>query len=87
MSEDFQDRENTPQTASMLLVRIDERTKYTALAVETLKQGHDIIGTKLVAIEKDVAGLKPVRTIVFAAVGVVLAAVITAIVALVIHKP
>jgi hypothetical protein len=74
-------------TTAQLLGSIDERTKNTAAALTALDVKMDGHGERLSHLESSVKNLSPVKTVVYGAIGVVLLAVIGAIVALVLQQP
>lgn len=74
------DIHSSQQPSHELIVRIDERTRTMR---ETLSKVED----RLSAVEKKVSDLAPVRPIVFGAVGLVLVAVITALLGYVMFSP
>lgn len=69
------------EPSSDLLVRIDERTR-------TMAKNQDLMQSDMKTLSVEVAALRPVKSIVYGAVAIILVAVLGAIIALVVtqHK-
>ena len=66
-----------------LLARIDERTANMQTAIRELK-GHAVtVDTRLTSIESEMSEIKPIKSIVYKGLGVVLLAVLAAVLGLV----
>jgi hypothetical protein len=69
-----------------LLGRIDERTKNTAEAVHSVDLKIDSFTTRLAVVESSVESLQPVKRVVYGAVGFILFAVLSALIALILIR-
>lgn len=77
---------NTQSTAE-LLARVDERTKFTAQSVDGINKKLDAHDERLGNVETAVTELLPVKQAVFASIGLILTAVIVAVLAVVLTRP
>jgi len=74
-------------TTAELLGRIDERTRNTANDVTTLDRKMDELGTRVAVVEMHIESLSPVKKLVFAVVGLIVTALVMAVLALVLQSP
>lgn len=70
-----------------LLGRIDERTKTTASALTALDVKIDGYGERLGRVESAIESFTPVKKVVYAAIGVILTAILLSLIAFVVLTP
>lgn len=74
-------------TTAELLGRIEERTRHTTNSLSTLDRKMDDLGTRVAVVEQHIESFSPVKKLVFAVVGLIVTALVMAVLALVIQQP
>lgn len=81
------EQQKTSDDLPSLIIRIDERTKNFSSEMAGVKSEVSEMGKKISTIETKVTEFNLVKTVVFGGVGLVLIAIITAIIGLILIKP